>query len=231
MYFLNLRVKGLNITWPISHGCFRLSFADLDPCLNVKCYYYAICKALGEQSAECVCPKECPEYEAPVCASNGVTYRNLCEYKKAICAVSGNFTIVQNGSCKGTTIVCKLEAQRSKVTGELASTVTFYLENSSSNDEESAMLLCHCLSFDMLANIVNVSNICFKFKTIHLVSHSVFVVDLLLFACSPFSLRSAPWSRGSPTCADWRAVPNGRFQSPGLHCRRGRSCPALHQLL
>ena len=75
--------------------------ADLHPCIPIRCRFYGICEAIDEKSAKCVCPKSCPSYEAPVCASNGKSYGNMCKYKKAICDEKGNFTIVHNGSCKG----------------------------------------------------------------------------------------------------------------------------------
>lgn len=74
-------------------------FADLDPCIDVVCDYYAICEAYGPKDARCVCPKTCDEFEDQKCGDDGVTYQNLCYLQKAICEKRVNITVVHDGPC------------------------------------------------------------------------------------------------------------------------------------
>ena len=74
---------------------------DLDPCLNVTCYFHGLCKAFGPRDARCMCIDHCPSYHEPVCSSNGTTYDNECLFKQEMCRMRLNFTVQHPGSCEG----------------------------------------------------------------------------------------------------------------------------------
>ena len=77
------------------------SFTDLDPCINVSCNYFAVCKAFGPRDARCICVDNCPSYEEPVCSSNGTTYDNECVFQREMCHLKANFTLYHPGDCTG----------------------------------------------------------------------------------------------------------------------------------
>ncbi|PFX13617.1 CD209 antigen-like protein E [Stylophora pistillata] len=74
---------------------------DLDPCINVSCNYFAICKAFGPKDARCICVDDCPSYDEPVCSSNGTTYDNECIFQREMCDLQANFTLYHPGDCTG----------------------------------------------------------------------------------------------------------------------------------
>ncbi|XP_022806206.1 uncharacterized protein LOC111343322 [Stylophora pistillata] len=73
---------------------------DLDPCLDVTCYFYGLCKAFGPHDARCVCLDLCPPLHEPVCSSNGTTYGNECWFKRETCLLRRNFTVQHPGRCE-----------------------------------------------------------------------------------------------------------------------------------
>ncbi|XP_078359794.1 uncharacterized protein LOC144644227 isoform X4 [Oculina patagonica] len=74
---------------------------DLDPCINISCNYFAVCKAFGPRDARCICVDNCPSYEEPVCSSNGTTYDNECVFQREMCHLKANFTLYHPGDCIG----------------------------------------------------------------------------------------------------------------------------------
>ncbi|XP_074614661.1 uncharacterized protein LOC141874349 [Acropora palmata] len=74
---------------------------DLDPCINVSCNYFAVCKAFGPYDARCICVDNCPSYEEPVCSSNGTTYDNVCVFQREMCHLQANFSLYHPGDCTG----------------------------------------------------------------------------------------------------------------------------------
>ena len=76
-------------------------FPDLDPCIDVLCDYHGLCKAFGPYDARCVCIDSCPQYQEPVCSSNGTTYDNTCLFKQEMCLLQLNYTVQHPGSCEG----------------------------------------------------------------------------------------------------------------------------------
>ncbi|CAH3133140.1 unnamed protein product, partial [Porites lobata] len=78
-----------------------LLFTDLDPCIDVLCDYHGLCKAFGPYDARCVCIDNCPQYQEPVCSSNGTTYDNTCLFKQEMCLLQLNYTVQHPGSCEG----------------------------------------------------------------------------------------------------------------------------------
>ena len=81
---------------------------DLHPCLSITCPWYEVCKAYGPLEAKCECDEPCHDYEAQVCGSDGVTYKNYCKYKLAVCKGSRNLTIAHNGSCFRKYVIIKV---------------------------------------------------------------------------------------------------------------------------
>ena len=79
----------------------NLCYTDVDPCINVSCKYFAVCKAFGPRDARCICVDNCPSYEEPVCSSNGITYDNVCVFQREMCHLRANFTVYHPGDCTG----------------------------------------------------------------------------------------------------------------------------------
>ena len=73
----------------------------MDPCLDVTCDYYGLCKAFGPYDARCVCVYSCPSYQEPICSSNGTSYDNKCLFEQEMCLLQLNFTVQHPGSCEG----------------------------------------------------------------------------------------------------------------------------------
>ena len=74
---------------------------DLDPCLDVHCASFGVCKTYSAHEARCVCNEDCPSYQDPVCTANGTTYDNKCLYELSYCKGLDNSTIYHPGSCEG----------------------------------------------------------------------------------------------------------------------------------
>lgn len=79
----------------------QIVFADLDPCINVSCDYFAVCKAFRPNHTRCICEYTCPSFKDPVCSSNGTTYDNECMFQREMCYLRANFTIYHPGDCTG----------------------------------------------------------------------------------------------------------------------------------
>ena len=79
----------------------KFCFTDLDPCINISCNYFAVCKAFGPRDARCICVDNCPSYDEPVCSSNGTTYDNECVFQREMCYLKANFTLYHPGDCTG----------------------------------------------------------------------------------------------------------------------------------
>lgn len=80
---------------------FIVFFKELDPCINVTCEYFAVCKAFDAFDARCVCEEKCPSYEEPVCSSNSTTFKNKCIFELEMCRLKSNHTLYHPGSCTG----------------------------------------------------------------------------------------------------------------------------------
>ena len=74
---------------------------DLDPCLDVYCASFGVCKTYSAHEARCVCNEDCPSYQDPVCTANGTTYDNKCLYELNYCKGMDNSTMYHPGSCEG----------------------------------------------------------------------------------------------------------------------------------
>ena len=76
-------------------------FADLNPCLDVHCLSFGVCKTFSAHEARCVCYEDCPSYHDPVCTANGTTYDNKCWHELYYCRGLENNLVYHPGSCEG----------------------------------------------------------------------------------------------------------------------------------
>jgi len=76
-------------------------FADLNPCLDVHCPSFGVCKTFSAHEARCVCYEDCPSYHDPVCTANGTTYDNKCWHELYYCRGLENNLVYHPGSCEG----------------------------------------------------------------------------------------------------------------------------------
>ena len=78
-----------------------LCFTDLNPCLDVHCPSFGVCKTYSAHEARCVCYEDCPSYQDPVCTANGTTYDNKCWHELNYCRGLENNLVYHSGSCEG----------------------------------------------------------------------------------------------------------------------------------
>ena len=74
---------------------------DLNPCLNVQCPRFGVCKTYSAHDARCECFDQCPSYQDPVCTANGTTYDNRCWHELSYCRGLENNLVYHPGSCEG----------------------------------------------------------------------------------------------------------------------------------
>nr|XP_042908817.1 agrin-like [Parasteatoda tepidariorum] len=86
-----LRVAACTKQLPIAVA----SLGACDQCINVHCKYGARC-----EDGRCVCPTECPDKYEPVCSSDGSTYPNDCEMKRASCVQTQELSVLFYGECE-----------------------------------------------------------------------------------------------------------------------------------
>ncbi|CAH3156512.1 unnamed protein product [Porites evermanni] len=87
-----------------SHDPLIVSYAvtgDLNPCLNVHCPRFGVCRTYSAHDARCECDDQCPSYKDPVCTANGTTYDNRCWHKLSYCGGLENNLVYHPGSCEG----------------------------------------------------------------------------------------------------------------------------------
>ena len=76
------------------------SLIFLVPCRGRECSHHAECVAQGNQGI-CQCPKKCPGDIKPhrICATDGNTYDNECELKRASCLQQKPVQVKHKGPC------------------------------------------------------------------------------------------------------------------------------------
>ncbi|KPM04953.1 Agrin-like protein 3, partial [Sarcoptes scabiei] len=64
------------------------------------CKFGSICGLSRDGNYTCLCPQCSEEYE-PICGSNGVTYKNVCKFRKDMCEKQINNITFSDGPCIG----------------------------------------------------------------------------------------------------------------------------------
>lgn len=70
-----------------------------EPCEKQYCSYGANCVTDAQGRARCECPADCPDVDAPVCGTDGVTYANHCLLRKKSCQDETNTRVHHSGEC------------------------------------------------------------------------------------------------------------------------------------
>ena len=95
-------VKTPSNTNPLKISTLLFFNIDIDPCLNVQCPRFGVCKAYNAYGGRCECNDQCPSYQDPVCSASGTTYDNQCWQKLAYCRrLENDPRIYHPGSCEG----------------------------------------------------------------------------------------------------------------------------------
>ena len=77
-------------------------YIAIDPCVGVTCELFGVCADTGPRSYECVAPSCDSSIDEPVCASDGVSYDNECEYHRFVFNTRrSDIVIYHRGRCNG----------------------------------------------------------------------------------------------------------------------------------
>ena len=110
----NVSIKSTLAQCIMNHICLCIIYLfvkDLDPCLDVHCASFGVCKTYSAHEARCECNEDCPSYQDPVCTANGTTYDNKCLYELSYCKGLDNSTIYHPGSCEGRSFMTQKNIQ------------------------------------------------------------------------------------------------------------------------
>ena len=101
---------------------FTFLITDLDPCLNVECPSFGVCRTYSAHESHCVCFQDCPSYQDPVCTANGTTYDNKCWHELSYCRGLENNLVYHPGSCEGNDARLLIRALNSRYSLTLSNT-------------------------------------------------------------------------------------------------------------
>ena len=102
---------------------------DLNPCLNVHCPRFGVCKTYSAHDARCECLEQCPSYQDPVCTANGTTYDNKCWHALNYCRGLENNLVYHPGSCEGKGYFYLSSAVKMQARGFIAITKRTEIDN------------------------------------------------------------------------------------------------------
>ncbi|XP_078614896.1 agrin-like isoform X23 [Branchiostoma floridae x Branchiostoma japonicum] len=73
-----------------------------ESCDQLMCKYGAVCKKMGRDMAQCVCPTECKRgtIETKVCGSDGQTFADECQMRVIACRYQQDIKVAYAGPCK-----------------------------------------------------------------------------------------------------------------------------------
>ncbi|ESO90468.1 hypothetical protein LOTGIDRAFT_71215, partial [Lottia gigantea] len=128
LYFLTVISKNKLVITIATASDFQIWPRIPNPCEGKLCRFGATCKlSIDGTEGRCVCPPRCDSYgdslgSTPVCGSNGVDYKNMCELHRAACSGMRNIRVKYYGKCdpcsKHKCIlpqICQLNEQRKPV--------------------------------------------------------------------------------------------------------------------
>ncbi|XP_076065553.1 agrin-like isoform X2 [Oratosquilla oratoria] len=72
---------------------------NLNPCDGLSCLPGEECNIDIHGVAQCQCPPTCELVMRPVCGSDGVTYDNSCQLRRAVCTKQQNIRLLYVGAC------------------------------------------------------------------------------------------------------------------------------------
>ncbi|KAF4521048.1 hypothetical protein B566_EDAN008120 [Ephemera danica] len=71
----------------------------LHGCESKQCEFYALCESDGAGNSKCVCPQSCVDVRAPICGTDGKTYKSECELRRAACQAQEMISVAYKGDC------------------------------------------------------------------------------------------------------------------------------------
>lgn len=89
----------------VTSPCYVFPAEQEDPCKEKRCPFGARCIPSADgKTAECRCPENCPSLgdhvgSRPVCGSDGLDYRDLCELRRTACLANAEIAVKYHGKC------------------------------------------------------------------------------------------------------------------------------------
>jgi len=77
-----------------------MAVGHYNPCINISCPYYGVCKPISETKYSCICVPCTTEESEPLCDNNDYTHQSICKYKYKVCMDKEEPGIKHYGGCK-----------------------------------------------------------------------------------------------------------------------------------